>query len=384
MREVYKIADNIISSLGFSTEENYRSIVSGAVGIKETKLFSPPEGVKYLSLTDRSKLAAITSTYTDPARYTLTEQMIISSIHDATAQTDIDLTSSDTLIVISTVKGNIDLIREKDSTGFSGDRVHLWRSAEEIRKHFGNPNRVVLISSACISGTLALVYAQRVLQGKRFNNVVVTGADMISQFVVSGFECLKALDNGGPCRPFDYRRSGLSLGEGAATLVLSVNKQSKRGIAIVSGASTNDANHISGPSRTGEGLYKAIERTISDASTPELSFINSHGTATIFNDEMESIAFSRSGMSHIPVNSFKGYLGHTLGAAGIIETALCCKSLENNILIPSIGYEKQGTSEELNIITVAQHKELSSCLKTSSGFGGTNATLLLKKYSDER
>jgi 3-oxoacyl-[acyl-carrier-protein] synthase I len=383
MPKVYKIADNIISSLGFDTTENFRNISSGISGIKETKRFPLPTGTEYASLVNMERLRQVVSAYSDPDNLTPCEQMIISSIHGAVDGQDIDMTSPETLIIISTVKGNNDLIVPGQK--FEPERIHLWRSAEIIKDHFASPNRPVVISSACISGTLAIIFAWRTLLSGKYKTIVVTGGDLVTQFVVSGFQCLKAID---PvvCKPFDADRKGLSLGEGAATIVLSVipPKKTTDTIVITEGSSSNDANHISGPSRTGEGLYQSIRNTLNGFPIESLSFINAHGTGTIFNDEMESIAFSRCGIEKKPVNSLKGYLGHTLGAAGIIETVLCCRSLEENKLIKSFGYSNQGTSVALNIITETVSAPLTSCLKSSSGFAGTNATLLISKSNDER
>ena len=155
------------------------------------------------------------------------------------------------------------------------------------------------------------------------------------------------------------------------------NKESE--IKIISGASANDANHISGPSRTAEGLFMSINKTFEQHKNIQPDFISAHGTATEFNDEMESIAFAKAGFEKIPMHSLKGYYGHTLGAAGVLETIISIESLKNNTLIPSRGFENPGTSKELNIITKLEKKSLHSFLKTSSGFGGSNATILIQK-----
>ena len=111
----------------------------------------------------------------------------------------------------------------------------------------------------------------------------------------------------------------------------------------------------------------------------DIDFISAHGTGTIYNDEMESIAFDRSHLTHVPLNSLKGYFGHTLGAAGVIETVISMQMLRNQILIKSLGFEQTGTSKELNIIKENKPAELRMILKTASGFGGGNASLLIQK-----
>jgi len=209
----------------------------------------------------------------------------------------------------------------------------------------------------------------------------VTGGDIATEFVISGFQSFQAISPD-PCRPFDRDRTGLSLGEGCGTMILSSLPGGRDRQAIVTGAATsNDANHISGPSRTGEELSWAISRAMKQASvTPgDISYISAHGTATPFNDEMEAKALDLSGLSHIPVNSFKGYWGHTLGAAGLVESVAAIASMRNNTLYRSAGFENPGVPVPINVIAQNQKAEIKVTLKTASGFGGCNAAILYQK-----
>jgi 3-oxoacyl-[acyl-carrier-protein] synthase-1 len=221
------------------------------------------------------------------------------------------------------------------------------------------------------------------LESAKYKNVVVTGGDVLSKFIVSGFQSFKALSPS-VCKPFDASRDGLSLGEGAATIILSISDENKlpaNCVVVKAGSTSNDANHISGPSRNGEGLYRAIMQTLKGVDISNLAFINAHGTATPFNDEMEAIALSQASLEHIPVNSFKGYFGHTLGAAGLIETVICSHSLVNAQYINCLGFNSLGVTRNIKIITGPGGFEETECLKMASGFGGCNAAVLLKKYN---
>jgi 3-oxoacyl-[acyl-carrier-protein] synthase I len=162
---------------------------------------------------------------------------------------------------------------------------------------------------------------------------------------------------------------------------VSKDKANTQNIQIIGDASANDANHISGPSRTGEGLFKSIKAALEQAkvSANDIDYISAHGTATVFNDEMEAIAFTRSGLQHVPVNSFKGWYGHTLGASALLETILSKHSLLKDELYSSLNFDELGTSEKINVIEKARKKELKYALKTASGFGGCNLALVLKK-----
>lgn len=248
-----------------------------------------------------------------------------------------------------------------------------------LKAHFPTSNEPIIISNACISGVVALNLAAQYIQSERYDDCFVIGIDAISDFVIYGFQSLFALSDE-MCQPFDKTRKGINLGEACGIIHLTSRKEKAFCVEYVSGKTSNDANHISGPSRTGEGLFRAVSNALKEAeiSATDIDFISAHGTGTIFNDDMESIAFNRLGMQGIPLNSMKGYFGHTLGAAGVIETLICMLSMEHSMLFKSLGFEEQGTPESLNILSENQEKKCQYVLKTASGFGGGNAVLILK------
>lgn len=383
MKVVYNITDNIISSLGFTTDENMASISQGRSGIElHTDEFCIPEYFQ-ASLVAHEKLDDYFRRFADVSRYTFFERMIILSVYEAASRTNVDLSSPETLFIISTTKGNVYLLDPEHTHEFDIERVNLWSSANEIASFFKNQNTPVVVSQACISGVSAILAAKMYLESGEYKHVVVTGGDMLSKFIVSGFQSFKALSPH-RCKPFDALRDGLSLGEGAATIILGIDNEDylpSDSISIKAGATSNDANHISGPSRTGEGLYRAIMNTMKGDDASGLAFINAHGTATVYNDEMEAIALSRAGLEHVPVTSLKGYIGHTLGAAGLIETIISSHSLLNGQLINCLGFTSLGVSKNIQVITEPRRFEADECLKMVSGFGGCNAVVLLKKYS---
>jgi 3-oxoacyl-[acyl-carrier-protein] synthase-1 len=260
-------------------------------------------------------------------------------------------------------------------------RVHLWQLAEFISKLFNGSNVPVVVSNACTSGSVAIMLAARLIASGKFDHAIVTGGDIIPEFVISGFQSFQALSPE-PCKPFDADRNGLSLGEGCGTVVMSCEPPlatEGKPVSVLGGATSNDANHISGPSRDGEGLYLAVSAALNEAkaTAADLDFISAHGTATPYNDEMESLALAWAGLEQVPVNSFKGYIGHTLGAAGLIETILSAYSIRNSILFKSLGFSSIGVSRTLNIITENTDRPVRRVLKTASGFGGSNAALII-------
>jgi 3-oxoacyl-[acyl-carrier-protein] synthase-1 len=173
----------------------------------------------------------------------------------------------------------------------------------------------------------------------------------------------------------------LNLGEGAATVVLSTNKKYAQNIKVLGGSVSNDANHISGPSRTGKELSFAIDQSLKEAglATDDIDFISAHGTATPYNDEMEAKAINLSQLQSVPLNSLKGYYGHTLGAAGLIESIISLQSLKEGLLLPILGYSESGVTQPVNVVAETQPIQVKNFLKTASGFGGCNAAVIFGK-----
>jgi 3-oxoacyl-[acyl-carrier-protein] synthase-1 len=386
--KVFISGDNILTSLGFSTQENIIEILNNKTGIcavKNDALSLVPAAVSVVSddiLETRFQGMQIDRNYTQlTARYTRLERMIILSVHDALMKSGIDPGTNDLLFILSTTKGNIDLLEDKYKLAFNHKRVFLWELARVIGHFFGFRNRPMIISNACISGLMAVITGTRMLKSGHYRHAVIAGADLVSEFVISGFQSFQALSTA-PCKPFDQNRTGLSLGEGCGTMILSLDPPADKGIRteVAGGAVTNDANHISGPSRTGEELALAIRKAMEEAETgpEEVSVISAHGTATPYNDEMESKAIEMAGLSSVPLYSMKGYWGHTLGAAGVIESIVALESLRKQMIFKSAGFNTPGVPGQINVATSHHDAKLSVALKTASGFGGCNAAVIYK------
>mgnify|MGYP003497884185 FL=1 len=378
MKPVFIISDNIVSPIALTSNENFSLLKAGVSGIQLHHKAISPEPF-YASLFN--KAAGFTTSVNNADAYTKFERLLIASVQDALSLAQVDCTGKRTVLIISSTKGNISLIEKEPLNADVKKRVALHESARAVADYFHFTTNPVVVSHACISGLVALITGMRLLQSGRFDHAVIAGADMITQFVLSGFRSFHAISDA-PCKPFDARRNGITLGEAAATIILSVAKpNAKESIQLSGGAVSNDANHISGPSRTGEELHQAIEAALLEAGIEKsaIDFISAHGTATIYNDEMEAKAITLSGLQQVPVNSLKGYYGHTLGAAGLIETVASVHSLSANTMLPTPGFEIPGTTQPLHINKVLQTGIYSNCLKTASGFGGCNAAIVLQK-----
>ena len=395
---IRKIADNIYSPLGVTTAENYAAVKQG-----HSMLRSYPAGTMDLpeaftaSLFDWDRVEPLEG-------YTRFERIVIQSVSRALAQTDIDIHSDRVLFVLSTTKGNVELLDSR-SPQFPADRVLPGVAARVIADYFGFSREPLVVSNACISGLSAQITAMRLIESGACDVAVVCGADVQSRFIISGFGSFKALSPM-ECRPFDIERLGLNLGEAAATVIYERSKKrgerreergerieergerrEERGERIewfaVCGAVRNDAFHISGPSPKGEGSYRAIRAALGDTPADELAFINVHGTSTMYNDEMESAAIDRAGLLDVPVNSLKGYYGHTMGAAGVLETILSMAAVDDGCILGTRGYEELGVSHRVRVSGQHAATTKQSFLKLLSGFGGCNAAMLFKKGGDQ-
>lgn len=406
-----RIADNIVSPLGFSSMENYLAVKQGNSALRHYSKWGLPESF-VASLLDRERLYNEFRRLDGAEKRTVFENLAILSIVRAVEEVDslefrvyskegregkggLDLSSDRVLFILSTTKGNVFLLDEQSRNhcgnefGFNlsslpKERVLLGEAAKVITDYFRHKDNAVVVSNACISGLCAQIEAVRALKSGNYDYAVVVGCDVQSPFIVSGFQSFKAL-SGECCKPFDLNRSGLNLGEAAATVIYKRVKTEDIGPAdwvACRGAIRNDANHISGPSRTGEGSYRALMAVLDGVDRDKLAFINLHGTATLYNDEMESIALNRAGLGSLPANGLKGFYGHTMGAAGVLESILSICSINDNTILATKGFEEQGTTYKVNVSCENRVTAKRAFVKLLSGFGGCNAALLFNKGGD--
>ena len=361
----YIIADNIISPLGETSEENYLSVKAGRSGIRayEPGTCNIPEGF-YASLLFEDF-----------------ETLALRSAQKAIANAQLELKGKRTAFILSSTKGNIE------------ENISLADSAQRIASQLGIDAKPIVVCNACISGLSALILGNRLIDSDLYDAAIVCGCDTPRQFILSGFQSLKALSPE-PCRPFDMERMGLNLGEAAATLILSKNPIQGNSWRMGDGFIRNDAFHISTPSKTADGLYLSLQRTL-ESFTKEISstckqidmkehlaFINAHGTATLFNDQMESVAIGRAGLSDLPANAYKSFWGHTMGAAGILETIISMKAIDDDTILGTRGFSELGVSGKMNICAENRPTDKKGFIKMLSGFGGCNATIWAAKYPE--
>ena len=409
MRKIYVTGLGVISGIGKGVEENLDSLKSGKHGMGKITLFPtaldvPVSEVKQ-SNEKLKKLLSLPSGKT----YSRTALLGLLAAQEAARDAELDFASPRIGLISSTSIGGMDAserfyasFREDNRKGRLRDIIShdCGSSTEMIAAYLGVKGTVTTLSTACSSAANAIMLGARLIRHGLLDAVLVGGTDALCRFTLNGFNSLMILDkehcrpfdrtratsgflsfrslSSRPCRPYDSNRDGLNLGEACGAVLLSTEK-TPNSIILSGGAISNDANHISGPSRTGDGLYFAIRQAMQEAGTApqDISFVNAHGTATVYNDEMESKALTLAHLEQVPVHSLKPYFGHTLGASGIIESIVCMHELKQGILFGTPGYETPGVPMPIPVYATHQHIPMKHCVKTASGFGGCNAAIVL-------
>jgi len=381
MHKIYLSYNTIVSAYGLDTTsavEQMRQEKSSLQLTNDSRILPYPF---YTSRLEKDTIANAFEQLKSSEEMTRLEQLMAISLSKTLKATGLELNERVGLIV-STTKGNIDALTEHNP--FPQERAYLSVLGERLKSFFGFQNEALVLSNACVSGVLAVVVAKRLINQGVYDHVFVVGGDLVTQFILSGFNAFQALSKE-PCRPYCKTRTGINIGELSASALVTKdsNLLCPEAVEIIGEASCNDANHISGPSRTGEGLYQSIQKALQQAaiSARDIDYVSGHGTATQFNDEMEAIAFNRSDLQNVPLNSLKGYFGHTLGASGLLETIIGMHSLHQNTLFANLGFRELGVSKPLNIIQKTTETPLHTFLKTASGFGGCNTAAIFKKVA---
>jgi 3-oxoacyl-[acyl-carrier-protein] synthase-1 len=355
----------VISPLG-TLEETTKAIINGRSAIKNGPCFDIPvpsapfEDVRFRSL--------------DYSASFLRSRVDLSNLE------------SPTVFIYCAAKGDICSF-EKITTNEKPENSDalLDTQAKQIASILGiYPARISAISTACVSGASAVEYAKELLERGQFSSAVIFGFDNISSFVTNGFYSLGALSNSG-ARPFDKTRDGLLIGEATGIAVLEY-RTPKDGDCYISGCgSSNDANHRTGPSRTGDGLYRAAFDALSESRLNPLNIqaIKCHGTGTLYNDAMEAKAIYKlfSDSKIPPCYSLKGAIGHPSGAGSLVEILIASQLMKCNTVPPTVGYNEHGVDEPIPVLRSAKRVNSGAVLCLSAGFGGFNAAVVLREYA---
>ncbi len=418
--KVYIADTAMITSLGQGVDKNLDALVNGESGVNKSASLRVTQSSVTAGLIPEEIYDELERQFGKDAE-TRAELLAIACIDALKWNPDVHIG-----LVIASAKGNIALIENKhyaDAEDVKSDASVMFGSmGEHIASRFGIERKdVFVISNACISGVSAIAAARRMILAGRYSQMIVVGVDVQNRFITSGFASFKSLSSE-LCRPYDTSRCGLNLGEACGAMLLTAGPvnddakclsaeseraeleeysetarrtettepavQSKNNplrrpiVSIDGGAMTDDANHISGPSRTGDGLFFAMRKAMEEAgvTSEQINVLQMHGTATAYNDEMESKAVALAGLENVPAQSLKPYFGHTMGASGVIETIILAEEMKRGIFVGTKGFETLGVPMPVNVSS--ENRNISGDgtvygLKTASGFGGTNAAVLL-------
>ena len=369
------VSTNIVSPLGMSSQENWRAVMQGRSALRRLENYKgiPLPFVASVFTPEQVGELAIEG-------FTRFESLAIRSITEALTHTDLDVHGERTIFILSTTKADVEELgfaEERD-----GDYHRPALSAKRIAEHVGIGGGAIVCCNACISGVSAQILADRLISAGYYDNAVVCGADLVSSFTASGFLSFKSLSNEA-CRPFDADRQGLNLGEAAATIVFTRADSLREGDWLFErGEMDNDAFHLSTPAPSGEGARMVLEAVMKGRDASELAFVSAHGTATMFNDQMESVAIEKAGLSAVPLIALKGWFGHTLGASGVLEVILGMMAVSESVVLPLRGFREIGVSGKVNVSSELRATDKNSFLKMISGFGGCNAAALYRRVRE--
>ena len=373
--KVCVVASDIVTSYGRGVDACWQGLLSNRSSIRPCHRFRA-EG------TFQSQNAALIPGLEAKQGESLVWQMLKPLLNDALAQIP-----KDAALFLATTTGEIDYLENAVLENSGGaERSCPEFLLKKIKALIGVSGAGMVVSAACSSASAAIAQGSAAIRSGKEGCVLIVACDCVSEFVFSGFSSLMALDPDS-AKPFDKNRAGLSLGEAAGIILLmSQGRAKKEGRTIlgeIAGwAVEGDANHMTGPVRDGNGLSRAIQEALAKAgvSHDDVGCISSHGTGTLYNDSMEMKAYQSVFLDHpIPLYSIKGAVGHTMGAAGLIETVIALQTLQERIIPPVVG-TRDIDSEAKDWVTLEKTvlgKDV--VLVNNSGFGGINAALIIKR-----
>ncbi|MDP4282757.1 MAG: beta-ketoacyl-[acyl-carrier-protein] synthase family protein [Bacteroidota bacterium] len=398
-KRVFVTGTGIISSIGNNKKENLESLLSEKTGIGEITLLDTIHKGKIPVAEVKLTTPQLLTLLGAEGKKNLTRTAILGIMAAREAILDAGLNPDEIKkagLVSATTVGGMDRSEnfysqflDNNSKGRLIDIVNhdCGDSTERIAEYTGLKGFITTISTACSSSANSILFGARLIQSGIAERVIAGGTDSLTKFTLNGFNTLMILDKNG-CKPFDDERAGLTLGEGAAFLVLeseeAMRKRNRKALCELSGcANANDAYHQTASSPDGNGACLAMQAALdmSGIKPQDISYINVHGTGTQNNDLSEGIALEKIfGNKVPPFSSTKTFTGHTLGAAGAVEAVFCMMAIQQKVIFPNLRFKIP--MKEINIqpvTTLIRNMEIEHVLSNSFGFGGNNSTLIFSK-----
>jgi len=395
MTKVYVTGLGIITALGDSLESNRAGLIDGRCGIGPLDFFS----TKYAETLLFGEIKQSNNQLKDlliikKPGISRTSLLALHAMNQAILGAELDakaFSSRDTALIIANTVGGMcltdELYQDSNQKNVGSEYISSYDCGSVgvfLQARFGIRGIVNTINTACSSSANAIMYGSRLIKKGLAKKVIVGGTDSLAKFTINGFNSLHILSSE-LCAPFDKSRDGLNLGEGAAFLVLEGENEigNKKVLAEVKGyANANDAFHPSTLSENGDGPYLAMHKALEHASLnpSDIDYINTHGTGTENNDEVESRAMIKLFNNNIPAfTSTKSNIGHTLGAAGAVEAVYCILNLLHQEIYPSLNFKVAISSTGLIPEQLYYKTELNNVMSNSFGFGGNCSSLIFSK-----
>ena len=387
MSGVYVTGMGIVSALGSGIDVQLSALRSGTSGLKKARHFQS----KYAEVfpfgeVDMSNSELAEQLGGDQTGLTRTDLLATLAADECLLQAG--KPTCDAIISATTVGGMcLTQLLYDNASGNSDDTEYLDSYAFgthtlKLAERYGIAGFTSTLNTACSSSLNAIILGTRLIRSGRAKRVLVGGTDSLAKFAVNGFNALQILSKT-PCAPFDENRSGLTLGEGAAYLLLESEEAAgdrKKLAKILGYQNTNDAFHASSLSEEGTGVIAAMSGALENAglNSKDIDAINAHGTGTENNDWVESLALTKVFESVPAYSSTKSYTGHTLGAAGAVETVFSILSLIHQEVYPSLGVTAPIPDFPIQPATDHQQKALSRIMTNSFGFAGNCSSLILE------
>jgi 3-oxoacyl-(acyl-carrier-protein) synthase len=387
-----------VSPIGNSVAEFWGALIAARCGFAPIRSFDA-DGLSVAQAAEVKDFAAERHLTADELRRLgRIDQFALVAAREALADARLDLASTDdtrVAVIVGTSLGGMPIgetYQEAHAAHAPVDARRLFHfpyyaTANRLARELGTRGPVVSPSIACASGTQAVGMGLEFIRNGYADVCLVGGAEALCRFVVSGFNCLRAT-TADTVRPFDTRRSGLLLGEGAALLVVEEREHARaRGVPVdielIGTGLAGDAMHMTAPARDGSGAARAMRMALDDAgiAPAAVDFVSAHGTGTVYNDAMEMAAIGTvfgEDARRMPVNSIKGAIGHTLAAAGAFEAIMCAHVLRTGLIPPTLNCVQPDPGCTFDLVRgTARHHPTRVVLSTSSAFAGNNASIVV-------
>jgi 3-oxoacyl-[acyl-carrier-protein] synthase II len=383
MRPVAVVAAGVATPIGLDRETFWSGLITGVDGTSRIERFE----VGDLRVGRGGEIKKLASLAPAPRQACRATSMLLAAADDLRSHVALTADAARIAVVLGTALGGVEELDRAltDRPGPRAAAAGLYDSpAFALARHLGAGGPVLTVSTACASGATALGVGADLLNADAADLVVAGGYDVLCRFVMRGFDALRSLTRD-RVRPFDRRRNGLLLGEAAGLVLLARASEARAPLGRLLGhASSSDGSHIAAPDPDGRGLEHAVRAAMTAAgvAAEDVQLVSAHGTGTVLNDRIETAVLKRVLGAHahgVPVNSIKGALGHTMGAAATLEAIMCLLAARDGVVPSTLGYEEADPACDLDYVPrAARHVRTRLSLSTSLGFGGCNAALVLE------